>query len=56
MKTYKTYKKLQEGNCIVVGKNRINGRLKEFEGIFNSELQVVFLTISSLYEIIEYRQ
>lgn len=56
MRRFENFKELQEGNCIVIGKNKITGTEKEFEGKFNSKLKVLFFAISDLYEVVAYIQ
>lgn len=56
MRRFENFKELQEGSCIVIGRNKITGQEKEFDGNFNSKLKVLFFAISDLYEVIAYRQ
>ena len=50
----KTKQELKEGKCKVIAKN-VSGT-KEFDGYYNSDLDVVFFAIPCTYKILGYIQ
>ncbi len=50
----KKIQELKEGKCTVIANNVAEN--KEFEGYYNSNLNLVFFTIPSTYQIVGYIQ
>ena len=50
----KKFEELKEGKCTVIAENVLG--TKEFNGYYNSELNVVFFAIPSTYKILGYIQ